>query len=115
MKTYLLLFALFIFMSCEKDETPLTSNGRLGAREDARKHYDEQVCIVDHQSGILCFESVGNTCKKLKPCTAVASIGADTFFTASELSDWMNVELDSNTAFKYYMWQIDWFNDPSEW
>lgn len=110
----ILLSFLLAAFGCTKESDYELTDYEISYREAGAKKYDEMACIVDNKAGIRCFESLGKTCKREKSCTAVESLGGLQYFSAQELAAWPNVDLDSNAAFKYYMWQIDWFIHPDE-
>ena len=88
--------------------------------EDRAASKAEITCKVDGEtqvSGIKCVTGFGNTCKKLKPCTAVTNIGDGTgltYFSPEELENWLDLDVKENKEFMEYMWQNDWFEHPDE-
>jgi hypothetical protein len=112
---YHIIFCIFI-CSCVKQADLETQNSHDSSiLFQELKHKDESACITeDNKAGILCFASLGNTCKKIIPCTPVSStaINAEQFFTQQELNDWMNTDYRNNTPFMIHMWEIGYFVHP---
>jgi hypothetical protein len=116
------LVVIFGFYSCTDEDLILTNESdsnytqqTVETRLDPNKSgKDEQACIVNNKAGIKCFESVGNSCKKIHACEAVTSsaINAGQFFSESELNNWMSTNYRQNRPFMIHMWEIGYFVHP---
>ncbi|KXK39171.1 MAG: hypothetical protein J5I52_07190 [Saprospiraceae bacterium] len=116
---FLSLITVFIFSvsSCSSDIVLDKENNQYQTAEnraDTKKGKDEQACIIDDKAGIRCFESVGNSCKKIHACIPVkgAPIYAEKYFSEDELQNWFSVDYHKNRAFMIHMWKSGYFVHP---